>query len=87
VVDSEVAVASPIAGVALRDADLPPGTTVMSLQRGTTSMTPRGDTVVEPGDQLGILTNADDAARVRRLLEPADSHAAAAAATKDPMPD
>ncbi|HEX7105167.1 MAG TPA: chloride channel protein, partial [Acidothermaceae bacterium] len=85
VVDSEVAVASPIAGVALRDADLPPGTTVMSLQRGTTSMTPRGDTVVEPGDQLGILTNADDAARVRRLLEPeADSHAAAAAATKDP---
>lgn len=69
VIDREVATGSPIAGSALRDAHLPPGTTVMSLHRGTTSMTPRGDTVVQAGDQLGILTNAEDAELVRQIVD------------------
>jgi chloride channel protein, CIC family len=87
VVDKEIAPDSPIARVALRDAHFPPGTTVMSLHRGTTSIMPGGDTVVEPGDQLGILTNADDADRVRRLLEPETQPQTNAATANRPRPD
>ena len=68
VVDRDVATASPLAGIALRDADLPPGTIVMTLQRGTEFVACRGDTVLQRGDRLGILSHVDDAERVTRLL-------------------
>lgn len=68
VIDAEVAEGSAIAGVALRDAELPPGTIVMTLQRGAELVLCRGDTVLRVGDQVGILTHSDDAGQVSNLL-------------------
>lgn len=68
VVDRQVADRSPLAGVALRQAGLPPGTIVMTLLRGSELLLPRGDTVLEPGDRVGMLTRAEDADRVDCLL-------------------
>jgi H+/Cl- antiporter ClcA/predicted transcriptional regulator len=68
VVDREVGETSPLAGVALRDAALPAGTIVMTLQRGTEMVACRGDTVLRSGDRLGILSNVADADRVSCLV-------------------
>ncbi|MGH3235257.1 MAG: chloride channel protein [Streptosporangiaceae bacterium] len=68
VVDQEVAPGSPLAGQAIRDAHLPPGTIVMTLQRQDGLLPCRGDTTLQPGDRLGILTHAEDAGQVARLL-------------------
>jgi CBS domain-containing protein len=69
VIDRDVAAGSPVDGVALRDAHLPPGTIVMTLQRDAELVPCRGDTVLLAGDRVGILAHADDADAVRRLLE------------------
>ncbi len=72
VVDQQVSAGSRIADVPLRDAGLPAGTIVMTLQRGSEQLLPRGDTVLRPGDHLGILTHPADASRVKALLAPAE---------------
>lgn len=68
VIDHEIADGAPLAGVVLRAAHLPPGTIVMTLQRDSTFVPCGGETVFRAGDRLGILTHAEDADRVRRLL-------------------
>ncbi|PZS19684.1 MAG: chloride channel protein, partial [Acidimicrobiales bacterium] len=69
VVDLELGEASMLIGRRLRDADLPAGTIVMTLQRGTELILPRGDTALESGDRVGVLTHATDAEEVRHLIE------------------
>lgn len=69
VVDLEIGGASGLIGRRLRDAGLPAGTIVMTLQRGTELILPRGDTVLEPEDRVGVLTHAADAEQVRHLIE------------------
>ncbi|MGH2915268.1 MAG: TrkA C-terminal domain-containing protein [Solirubrobacteraceae bacterium] len=66
--DSELAPGSPLVGHTIADAALPPGTIVMTLQRGADLLPCRGDTVLMAGDQLGILAHADDAELVTRLV-------------------
>jgi len=68
VVDREVAPGAEVDGIALRDAALPPGTIVMTLQRGDELVPCRGDTLIRAGDQLGILAHAEDAETVVRLI-------------------
>jgi CBS domain-containing protein len=75
VVDREVAAGSPVDGVALRDAQLPPGTIVMTLQRDTELLPCRGDTTLLAGDRVGILAHEGDADAVVRLLERTDGGA------------
>ncbi len=69
VVDLEIGDASGLIGRRLRDAGLPAGTIVMTLQRGAELILPRGDTALEPGDRVGVLTHAADADQVRLLIE------------------
>ncbi len=64
VVDEEIDATSPLSGLPLREAGLPAGTIVMTLQRDAQPVPARGDTVLQPGDQLGILTHADAADQV-----------------------
>ncbi len=73
VVDATVAEGSPLAGRSLADARLPVGTLVMTLQRGTEQLLPRGDTVLHPGDRVGILTRRADEHRVQGLLAGCDT--------------
>ncbi|MGH3445071.1 MAG: TrkA C-terminal domain-containing protein, partial [Nocardioidaceae bacterium] len=55
---------SPLAGCSLRDAGLPEGTIVMTLQRDGRLLPCRGDTVLQPGDHLGMLSWSGDAEQV-----------------------
>lgn len=68
VVDAVVAEDAPLAGRSLRQAGLPFGAIVMTLQRGTESLLPRGDTVIRPGDQIGIIAPGGQVEEVRALL-------------------
>ncbi len=47
---------SPFGGKRVADADWPPGSLVVSIQRGSQLLFPEGDTVIEPGDTLSLLT-------------------------------
>ncbi|MHB1445374.1 MAG: CBS domain-containing protein [Acidimicrobiales bacterium] len=66
--DLRVAEGSPAVGRSLRHLGLPPGTIVMTLQRNSDQLLPRGDTVVEVDDALGILTREIDREEVRRTF-------------------
>lgn len=79
VIDATLTDDAPLARKSLQDAGLPVGTIVMTLQRGAEQLLPRGDTVLEPGDRVGILTRRPDEDRVRTLL----GHGS----TRPPAPD
>lgn len=68
VIDETLADGAPLAGRSLRDAGLPIGTIVMTIQRGADQLLPRGDTVLEAGDRLGVLTHQADIGRVMGLV-------------------
>ncbi|MGH9064869.1 MAG: TrkA C-terminal domain-containing protein [Acidimicrobiales bacterium] len=68
VVDERVRPGAPVTTRPLSDLGLPPGTIVMTLQRKAELMLPRGDTVLQAGDQVGVLTHSADAGLVRDLL-------------------
>lgn len=68
VIDAGLGERSPLSGRRLREAGLPPGAIVVTLQRGTDVILPRGETVLHAGDRLSILTPAQRGEDVRRLL-------------------
>ncbi|MGH9071095.1 MAG: chloride channel protein [Acidimicrobiales bacterium] len=68
VVDVQVGANSFLAGQSLADAGLPPGTIVMTIQRDSQLVLPRGGTVLQVGDRVGALTRGGDAEAVRALL-------------------
>jgi CBS domain-containing protein len=51
---------SPLAGTRLRDAALPPGIIVTTIQRGPDTITPTGDTTIQAGDRLTILDHTPE---------------------------
>ncbi len=59
---------SPLAGLSLAQARLPPSTLVVSLVREGAVTYPRGDTVIQPGDRLTVLTAAGSEDLVQRYL-------------------
>lgn len=81
VIDETLAEGAPLTGQNLRDAGLPIGTIVMTIQRGPEQLLPRGDTILEAGDRLGILTHQADQQRVLALLRHASVGGAARPAT------
>jgi CIC family chloride channel protein len=64
--EEEVGDDSTFVGRALRDAPLPQGAVVISIQRDGQLIFPRGETTVEVSDLLSVITRADDAAAVSR---------------------
>ena len=70
--EERVGEGSPLAGVALRDAGLPPGCIVVSVQRGEQMLFATGSTVIERGDLVSALTNPTTAEAARRMVRGTD---------------
>ncbi len=68
--EAVVAEHAPLDGRALREAAVPRGVIVTSIERGRTVVLPQGATVVQAGDRLVMLATPVEAARVRHLAEP-----------------
>jgi trk system potassium uptake protein len=52
IIELEVAARSPAAGAMVKDLGLPDGSLVISILRGGDGFVPRGDSVMEPGDEV-----------------------------------
>jgi Trk K+ transport system NAD-binding subunit len=59
---------SPAAGKQIVNLDLPAGTLIILIGKGSEQFSPRGATVLEDGDTLLILTTPDSAQTVRRII-------------------
>jgi len=60
--------AAPVAGRAVRDVAWPPRTVLTSVRRAGELVVPDGDTVLQPGDEVVVLTGSDTVDAVRDLL-------------------
>ncbi len=67
-VEETVRESSPFGGKRVADANWPAGSVVVSIQRGSQLLFPEGNTVIEPGDVLSLLTMPEHAERLRRDL-------------------
>jgi trk system potassium uptake protein TrkA len=70
VLEVEVSAESSLAGRPIREsaADLPPGVVVGAITREYEFVTPRGDTVVEPGDHVIVFVDSDALDEVTSVL-------------------
>lgn len=59
---------SPIVGKAIKDLVFPRGCLVLCFQRGDEVVIPRGDTVIEPNDQLIIISTRQNIPKVEKVL-------------------
>lgn len=67
-VELSVDAAAPASGRAIRDVEWPERTILTSLRRDEGVVMPDGDTVLEPGDEVVVLTDPGATDRVRGLL-------------------
>ncbi|MDA8391830.1 MAG: hypothetical protein M0Z87_03330 [Actinomycetota bacterium] len=67
-IEERVVEQSPLAGHSLRESLLPEGALVISVQRGSQMLLGVGDTCLQPGDVVTVLSRQDRAGQVRRLL-------------------
>jgi CBS domain-containing protein len=67
-VEARVHKSAEAVGSSLRRAGLPPGTVIISIERGGGLFFPDGDTVFEPGDLVTATAPEDTAAALRSLL-------------------
>lgn len=67
-VDLVVDADAPVAGRAVRDVEWPPRTVLTSVRRSGDLVLPNGDTVLQPGDEVVVLTGVDTADAVRELI-------------------
>jgi len=59
---------SPIVGKAVMDINFPRGCLILCFQRGDEVLIPRGNTVVEPGDRLIIISTRQNIPKVEKVL-------------------
>lgn len=64
----EVVVADGFVAQRLRDVELPPGTVVVTLTRSDAVVVPDGDTRIEEGDKLMVVTHSDTAEQVTKSM-------------------
>jgi trk system potassium uptake protein len=62
--------ASGLIGVPLREATLPPDSRVVSIIRGSTTIIPRGEGVIEPGDRIVVIGSPEAAREWSHRLAP-----------------
>ncbi|MEX0659812.1 MAG: chloride channel protein [Egibacteraceae bacterium] len=74
-VELVVAPTADVAGRAVREVAWPPRTIITSVQRRGEVIMPNGDTVLEPGDELVVLTGQGAAEEVHRLVAGPDPDA------------
>ncbi|MGH3263417.1 MAG: chloride channel protein, partial [Trebonia sp.] len=68
-VETTVSPQAPLAGHTIRDAGLPAGTIVVTVERGGGLLFPEGTTILKPGDVVSALARTAEASKLRRLLE------------------
>ncbi len=68
VVEATVSQGAPAAGRSIRDAGLPAGTIVVTVERGGALLLPEGATILEPGDVVSALARTSRASELRCLL-------------------
>jgi len=59
---------APLAGVHVRDAQIPSECTLGAIRRGSQTLVPRGSTLIQPGDDLVFLTTEDNREFVTQWL-------------------
>ena len=47
---------------------LPENTLIVSLERGASSIIPKGNTIIKAGDEVSIMTDQKEEAKIRELL-------------------
>lgn len=67
-VETKIEPGMPLAGKALRDANLPKDTLVVSIRRNGEFIFPRGRAVIEPGDMVTFLVSPDGEAGLQQYL-------------------
>ena len=67
-VEVTLAEGSPAAGTSLAELELPRDATVVAVVRGDRLVVPRGDTVLNPGDEVMVLVAGDAEKSVQHLL-------------------
>ncbi len=68
-VAQEILAGAAALGYQVRDLGLPPGTIIVAIERRGRALVPRGDTVLQAGDNLTLMVDRPEtAARVRALL-------------------
>jgi H+/Cl- antiporter ClcA len=67
-VEETVTECSPCARKTLAEATWPPGSVIVSIQRGSNLLFPEGDTVLEPRDVVSILSRPGNADQLRAFL-------------------
>ncbi|MGH8988716.1 MAG: TrkA C-terminal domain-containing protein [Acidimicrobiales bacterium] len=71
-IEERVGADSPIAGVLLRAAGLPPGFIIVSVQRAEHMLFATGSTALEPGDLVSALANPTTVESARRMIRGTD---------------
>jgi CIC family chloride channel protein len=66
--ESRIEAASPLAGKALRELQLPGGALIVSIHRHGSTILPRGSSRLEPGDLIAVLTSPEHEAALRDYL-------------------
>ena len=66
--EERIEAGAPAAGKAVRDLAIPPGCTLAAIVRGRQVLAPRGDTVLQPGDEVIAVVRADQAATLAAIL-------------------
>jgi chloride channel protein, CIC family len=72
ILEERVGGGSPLVGVGLRDAELPPGCIVVSIQRDHEMLFATGSTRLERGDIVTALANPTTAEALRRMIRATD---------------
>lgn len=67
-VETKIEPGMPLADKALRDANLPKDTLVVSIRRNGEFIFPRGRAVIEPGDMVTFLVSPDGEAGLQQYL-------------------
>ena len=68
VIEAEALETSPLVGTPLRDVRLPGGVIVGAVVRDDKVIIPRGDTIIEVGDRVVVLSSADAVKKVEKLF-------------------
>lgn len=71
-IDAKIAEGSPLDGRPIRNAGFPAGTIVMVLQRDGDLIRCGADTILQTGDQLGILAQSEDVEQITAMCLPID---------------
>lgn len=69
VIEAQVLNTSPIAGVRIKDANLPEGAIVGAMKKRDAVMVPKGDTLIEVGDTLTVFALRGDVVAVEQLFQ------------------